>query len=203
MRTLLKVLAAIGAGLAALAAIAIYVMTKGPDLTAYETYREPKLITLPAQPMLVLERIGDPNQVGPTVFKELFSIYYEVEEVPRGAPPAPRARWSSVEVAKDQWRGLYAMPLPSTVKAVPAGAQLQTWTYGEVAQLLYEGPYAGEEPAIAQLHVFIEAQGHQISGAHEEEYLRGPGMFGRGDPSHYLTLIRYPVTKKEPLAPQM
>lgn len=204
MRTLIKALAATVAGLAVLAAIAISVMTKGPDLTAYEAYRDPKLISLPAQPMLVLEHVGDPNQVGSTVFNELFSIYYRLDEVPRGAPPAPRARWAvSPEAPKDRWRGLYAMPVSEAVKTVPAPGRLETWTYGDVAQVLYEGPYSQEQRAIENLHAFIERSGYQIAGDHEEEYLRGPGMFGPGDPAHYLTLIRYPVTKKEPLAPQM
>ena len=32
-------------------------------------------------------------------------------------------------------------------------------------------------------------------GEHEEEYLRGPGMFSKGDPEKYLTIIRYRVKK--------
>jgi hypothetical protein len=44
-----------------------------------------------------------------------------------------------------------------------------------------------------KLKSFIAAKGYQFAGPHEEEYLRGPGMFGRGDPSKYSTIIRYRV----------
>jgi effector-binding domain-containing protein len=202
MRTLIKVLGALIAVLGVLAGIAIYLLSKGPDLSGYEQYREPALVTMAPQPMLVLERSGDPNQVGATVFKELFSLYYGVDDIPRGPPPAPRARWAIAAGApKETWRGSYAMPVPKTVKAVPAPARLLTWSYGEVAQVLYEGPYSGEQATIEKLHAFIEQQGYQIAGEHEEEYLRGPTMFGRGDPAHYLTIIRYEVIKKEQTAP--
>jgi hypothetical protein len=201
MRTLIKVLGATVAAVAVLGAIAIYLLSKGPDLSAYEQYREPQLITMAPQPMLVLERSGDPNQVGSTVFKELFSLYYRLDDLPRGPPPAPRARWAIAPGApKDSWNGRYAMPMPQAVTKVPVPGLLQTWTYGEVAQVLYEGPYSGEQQTIEKLHAFIEAKGYQIAGDHEEEYLRGPGMFGRGDPAHYLTLIRYEVRPKPPQA---
>jgi hypothetical protein len=36
-----------------------------------------------------------------------------------------------------------------------------------------------------------------IVGEHEEEYVRGPGMFSRGDPEKYLTIIRYRVKKAQ------
>ncbi len=33
------------------------------------------------------------------------------------------------------------------------------------------------------------------TGEHEEEYLKGPGMFGTGGPEKYLTIIRYRLKK--------
>jgi hypothetical protein len=32
-----------------------------------------------------------------------------------------------------------------------------------------------------------------IAGAHEEEYIKGPTMTGKGDPEKYVTIIRYQV----------
>jgi len=43
---------------------------------------------------------------------------------------------------------------------------------------------------------FIEENEYKVTGAHEEEYLKGPGMFFMGNPKKYQTIIRYPVEKK-------
>ena len=37
--------------------------------------------------------------------------------------------------------------------------------------------------------------GYEVSGLHEEDYLKGPGFLFAGNPDEYLTLIRYPVSK--------
>lgn len=95
------------------------------------------------------------------------------------------------------------MPVPDTVSAVPPTSArdglevaLATWEYGEVAEILHVGPYTTEDPTVARLKSFIAERGCEIAGAHEEEYLRGPGMLFKGDPSSYLTVIRYPVRRK-------
>ena len=44
---------------------------------------------------------------------------------------------------------------------------------------------------------FAAADSYQITGIHEEEYIRGPGMLLKGDPESYITMIRYGVTKKK------
>jgi effector-binding domain-containing protein len=98
------------------------------------------------------------------------------------------------------------MPVPDSVTALPskgpeAGLEvaLATWEYGEVAEILHVGPYSAEEPTVARLKSFIAERGYEIAGAHEEEYLRGPGMLFAGDPGSYLTLIRYPVRRRAAL----
>ena len=53
-----------------------------------------------------------------------------------------------------------------------------------------------ETPTIEKLKKFIDNNGYKIIGAHEEEYLRGPGMFFKGNPNKYWTIIRYRVEKK-------
>ncbi|MFT3841364.1 MAG: hypothetical protein QM723_30520 [Myxococcaceae bacterium] len=190
MRTLIKAAGSLLAGLLLLGAIAIFAMSRPRDLTSYQAYREPQLVNLPAQQVLVLERSGDPNQIIP----ELLSIYYQLPEVEHGAPPPPRSR-----------PGLYALPVSPSVTSAPAPARLETWTYGDVAQLLYEGPRARQQQAIDTLEAFIGSKGYRASGPREDEYLRGAGLFGSGDSEHALTLIRYPVEKKEakPSASQM
>ncbi len=69
------------------------------------------------------------------------------------------------------------------------------WRYGTVAEILHVGSYATETPTIERLHQFIADQGYEIAGPHEEEYLKGPGMWGVKE-KDYLTIIRYQVRQR-------
>ena len=131
--------------------------------------------------------------------------YFQLDGVPKGGGDfqSLRARWPvGVEEDMNEWIGLYAMPVPEAVTTVPEGAssdgltvELATWEYGYMAQILHVGRY-DEEPATVQtLMNFIEAEGYEVSGLHEEDYLKGPGFLFAGNPDNYLTLIRYPVSK--------
>jgi hypothetical protein len=119
---------------------------------------------------------------------------------------APLARWPKpLETPKAEWVGLYGLPVPETLeklKEIPdmpgLTVSLTTWQYGEVAEIVHVGPYAAEAPTVEKLKAFIAASGYQIAGPHEEEYLRGPGMFGKGNPDKYYTIIRYQVKKAAP-----
>ncbi|MDP2984459.1 MAG: GyrI-like domain-containing protein [Candidatus Latescibacter sp.] len=66
-----------------------------------------------------------------------------------------------------------------------------------MAEILHIGPYDREEPAITRLTAFIKDKGYSIVGDHEEEYLKGPGMFSKGNPEKYYTIIRYRVEKAQ------
>ena len=70
--------------------------------------------------------------------------------------------------------------------------KLKTWEYGTVAQILHLGPYDQETETITRLHQFITANGYQIVGPHEEEYLSKP------DAKVIKTLIRYQIRKIGP-----
>ena len=104
-----------------------------------------------------------------------------------------------------EWKGLYAMPVPEHISEVSRGrgdrdleVTLTTWEYGQVAQILHVGGYDAEPPTVDELFGFLRSQGYEVTGLHEEEYLRGPGFLFPGNPDKYLTLIRYPVRKIEP-----
>lgn len=178
-------------------------MMRGPDLTAYESLREPRIRTMESQKMLVVELKGDPNVVGGKAFGALFKTYYQLSGVKKaGPPPAPRARWPlPLDTPKGEWIGVYGLPIPATVEALPGNAdplaKIATWDYGTVAEILHVGPYSAETPTVERLKIFITKGGYKIVGDHEEEYLRGPGMFGKGDPSKYYTIIRYRVEKAQ------
>ena len=94
------------------------------------------------------------------------------------------------------------MPVPDAVEQVPEVGRaegltvdLTTWDYGSVAQVLHVGRYDAEADTIRNLHDFVRTQGYEVTGLHEEEYLRGPGMLFKGNPDRYLTVIRYPVKR--------
>jgi len=108
------------------------------------------------------------------------------------------------ETPKNEYLGIFALPVSNEVEAIPANTdnpepkiRLVNWEYGEVAEILHIGSYEKEAPTVEKLKLFIAANGYEISGAHEEEYLKGPGMFGKGNSDEYQTILRYQVRKKE------
>ncbi len=196
----------IGAGAVLVVAVLslFFLMPKGPDLTKYEFLKQPRITTIPARKMLVVTALGDPNVVGSKAFGLLFKTYFKIEGAAKGPEQsAPRARWAGDMKVKSSWTGYYALPVPDGVTSLPAvnkepglTVELTTWEYGEVAEILYIGPYAEETPTIERLHQFIKQNGYTIIGLHEEEYVKGPGMFFKGDPQKYYTIIRYRVAKR-------
>ncbi len=164
----------------------------------------PQLTRKPSTPMLVVEARGDPRIVGGRAFGLLFQLYYTIPETPKGPQQAaPRARWPvSLDQPRASWVGLYALPVPGAVTKLPPHtapdglkATLSTWEYGDVAEVLHVGPYEEEEPTLDRLQTFARQHGYELSGDHEEEYIRGPTMAGPGDPTRYLTILRYRVRK--------
>lgn len=203
---MLKWLLWIVAALVIIVAITVYVMMKGPDLSRYEYLKEPQISEKADQRMIVVVSKGDPNVVGGKTFGLLMKAYFSLKGGSKSWQVAPRARWSfnlKNPGAKDQWIGRYALPIPADATLPPnfkvAGQGLklsiETWKYGTVAEILHIGPYGAETPTIEKLQAFIKAKGYRIIGDHEEEYLRGPGMFGPGDPNKYYTIIRYQISK--------
>ncbi|KAF0192796.1 MAG: hypothetical protein FD165_566 [Gammaproteobacteria bacterium] len=182
----------------------MFYWTRGPDVSQFEHLKDPAISPKNAQKMLVVKATGDPNVVGQDAFGLLFDIYYKIDGVPKSlTPPAPRTRWPlALDTPKEQWIGLYALPVPATTSALPAYKEkprlevaLTTWEYGEVAEVLHMGPYTTEEPTVNRLKDFVGQQRYAIVGEHEEEYIKGPGMFGKGNPDKYLTIIRYRVSR--------
>lgn len=179
-----------------LAALGLFCL-EAQDLSRYEKLKEPRITPMAHQKMLVVQSKGDPNVVGGAAFSKLFGAFFKIPGV-RMAPP--RARWESPDTTpKAEWVGLYALPLPESVTKLPPGLEgvrIETWDYGEVAEILHIGPYSQEAPTIERLHRYITAQGYEITGPHEEEYLKSPGM-GNIPPEEYQTVIRYTVRKRE------
>lgn len=207
MKKVLLVVALVVVAVAA-GALVVFGSPQGPTLEEVAHLRTPRLTTLGPQQVLQVVARGEPKVMGKRAFALLLSTYFKLEGVPRGGPgfKAPRARWpADAKAPPSTWTGHYAMPVPDSVTALPAGASdgeltaaLARWDYGEVAEVLHVGSYASETPTIEALKAFITASGYEVAGDHEEEYLRGPGMLFAGDPATYLTIIRYPVRKAAP-----
>jgi len=188
----------------------LFLMPRGPDLSQFEGLKRPRIVTMDDQNMLVVEAKGDPNVAGKKAFGLLLRTYYGMKGTPKGPKtPAPRARWPlPLSTPKTEWIGLYGMPLPESVtqlskhKTEPGlTLGLTTWEYGEVAEILHVGPYDKEEPTVGKLMEFVKEEGYEILGPHEEEYLKGPGMFSKGNPEKYYTIIRYRVRKTGAVQP--
>ena len=206
MKKLAIIVAVIGVLVVSIGVIFFFYMTQGPDLSQFEHLKDPQVSTKENQKMLVVETKGDPNIVGKKAFGMLFKLYYKIKGTPKGPGRyAPRARWQkSLDVPKSEWVGLYAMPVPENTIELPEyetepelTVSLEKWEYGEVAEILHIGPYNKEEPTIKRLLDFVNEQGYTIIGDHEEEYLKGPTMFSKGNPEEYVTIIRYRVRKSD------
>jgi hypothetical protein len=182
-------------GIVTTAVFLLNVSLGAQDFSRYEKLKDPRISKKLHQKMLVVEAKGDPAVVAKEAFTILFSNYFKL---PGAKMAAPRARWiADFAGPREDWIGLYALPLPESVTTLPEGMEgvkIEEWEYGEVAEILHIGSYSNETPTIEKLHVFITSQGYEISGPHEEEYLKGPGMVS--DPSEYWTIIRLQVRKK-------
>ena len=163
------------------------------DTRYYESLRNPQIRHgVAPEKMVVLEAKGDPESKGQAVFQRLFRIFFNIQGV-RLAPP--RVRWlTPLTGAREDWIGLYALPLPGQIAELPPGsdsARIEVWPYGDVAEILHVGPYSDEAGSISRLEQFIRDQGYEIRGHLEEEYVRGPDTVS--SPSEYWTVLRYQV----------
>ena len=169
-----------------------------------EELRNPRITERSPERMLVVEAKGDPRTIGAKAFGLLFQVYYMSPETPKGMlQSAPRARWPvAFDEPRTEWIGLYALPVPDSMMTVPQhdaspglSATLSTWEYGQTAEILHVGPYDQEAPTLTRLREYVEAEGYVLVGEHEEEYIRGPNMFGPGNPDEYVTILRYRVNE--------
>jgi hypothetical protein len=188
----------------AFAIISVLFIAQSSNTSGFDDLKEPKISNKEHRKMLVIKAKGDPNKIGEKAFGLLFQLYYSMKETPKGPiQPTPRARWPvSLDAPKSEWIGSYALPVPQTITELPQyeeqeglEASLTTWEYGEVVEILHVGPYDKEEPTMKRLMDFVKDQGYIVLGGHEEEYIKGPTMYGKGDPEKYLTIIRYHVKK--------
>jgi len=197
-----------------IAAVFFLMMVKGPDLQKYEFLKKPRITSLPET--LVLEVPFETSTEGlKNVFGFLYKTYFRIKGVSKRASAAipPMARYeNNLDFAMDEekradafknivWKGSAAIPLKPDTTTLPKlkhdklSARLSHWKYGETAEILHIGPYEEEAPTIKKIRDFIDSQGYEIAGFHEEVYLRGPGL-PWNKPENFYTIIRYPVRKR-------
>ena len=162
----------------------------------------PRLTEMPAQRMAVVYTHGEPGKVAEGALPSLFGAVYgaRAELKKRNGKAFKvgplRARWPDAnDVPRDQWTGVWGLPLPDGVDNLPqkkpeVAVKREVWEYGPVAELLHVGPYSAEGPTVARLHAFVAEQGYDIVGPHEEEYLTTPRA------KVQKTLIRLRVRRK-------
>lgn len=181
---------------------------QGVDPAAYEHLVEPRIVERADERVLEVRAIGDPDEIGSAAFGLLFQLYFSSGAATGFAPPVTRARWQEGldEIPRGEWIGRYALPVPEGVESLPehtppegVAASITTWEYGTVAEILHIGRYEAEQPTIERLEAFVEAEGYETFGGHEEEYIVGPTMAGPGNPDEYRTILTYRV-RPAPLA---
>ncbi|MBA7486430.1 hypothetical protein ES707_21989 [subsurface metagenome] len=164
--------------------------------------KEPQILEMPPQKMAVVHGKGTPDKVFselmPTLYGSVYTLKFDLKKkgLPAFKVSGLRARYPDAHlVPKEEWTHIIALPIPedttSLTQKVPGiEVNIETWDYGTVAQILYVGSYAEEGPTVERLHKFIEENGYQLAGDHEEEYLTTP------DAKNPKTIIRYQVRKK-------
>ena len=163
--------------------------------------KEPQILEMPSQKMAVILLKGDPNKViaefMPALYGSVYTLKFDLKK--KGIEfkvSGLRARWPDAHlVPKDEWTGIYGLPIPEDTTSIPKKVPdievgIEQWDYGTVAQILHIGAYTEEQPTVECLHRFIEENGYEIAGVHEEEYLTSPKA------KVQKTIIRYPIKKK-------
>ena len=144
----------------------------------------PRVVDRPPERMAVFETVGAPELVGGRAAGNLYGALAHLGL----RTGSLRARWPNAHLApKEQWIGLWALPVPDHTPDLGCGIELQTWYGHPVAELLHIGPYGTEGETIDRLREFVSDCGYVIAGPHEEEYVTMPGE----EPQR--TIIRYDI----------
>ena len=175
---------------------------RGADLDEYQDLVDPRIVNMFAENMLVIEATGNPNDLSREIFGIMAGAHIDDMMPANLTMPALRVRWESpYDLSTSDWVGHYAMPVPARMVEVPGfdeeprfEVKLETWEYGQVAEILHVGPYEQEQNTIDRLEAFIAEQGYQIVGEREEEYLRGPSVWPPSKQKY--TIIRYRVQER-------
>lgn len=169
-----------------------------PDILGYENLIEPQISTKEDQKVITYSATGDPDVIAGEGIAKLYQVYFGLKEVDKTSIVPPRGRWEFItEGDTSNLKAELALPVPDSVGLVEDDAvQVDVWEYGQVAEIIHNGPYENEATTIEKLLNFIDEKGYEPIGPQEEEYLRGPTFIGKGNPEEYVTIIRYRIQEK-------
>ena len=167
---------------------------------------DPEIIEMQACKMAVASGKGTPvkvlTELIPALYGSVYTLKFDLKK--KGLPTFKigtlRARYLDANlVDKEDWNIYVGLPVPEDTSELPQKIQsvkvnLEMWEYGDVAQILHLGAYDEETVDIERLLKFIQDEGYEVIGVHEEEYLTKP------DAKVVKTIVRYPVRKKKILS---
>ena len=172
------------------------------DYSEYDKFNEPQISYYSSQNMLVYEIEGTPNVTAGIAISELYKSFYKIknEYSLKSNPPHVRSM-PAYDIPKDKWIGKYALPRNKNVTSLLEELKdsfflrFEKWEGSDYLELLHVGKYENINLTSNKLENYISKNGYVINGFHEEIYIKGPGMFFKGNPEKYLTLIRYTIKK--------
>lgn len=152
----------------------------------------PIISDMPAQKVVSVEVVGDPNQETSKLMTPLYATAYGIRKIYKEngnvfKVEKLRGRWPQINImkSKNAWTGVYALPVPNDVTTLPTiepsknidnvKIKLEEWQYGKVAYILHIGSYTSENSTIQKLLDYISSNGMKIiENSHEEIYLSDP-----------------------------
>jgi DNA-binding transcriptional MerR regulator len=84
------------------------------------------------------------------------------------------------------------MPLKAGGKAVD-GVSVRELPAAHCVCLIHKGPYDQLGPSYAKAFKYAKEKGYTIASPTREVYMKGPGMFLKGNPKNYITEIQLPI----------
>ncbi|MFQ6058061.1 MAG: GyrI-like domain-containing protein [Anaerolineae bacterium] len=143
----------------------------------------PRIKTIPACTVAVVEGVGNPTTEVPRLVPALYKAVYASKKLHgKGFKPAGKMRgryFYHPDAPDEEKRFKLAVPIPDgtteLVQVLPevAEVKVKVWPEETMAEIIHTGPYATEAETLKILYEFIEKKGYEIVGPHEEEYLSG------------------------------
>ena len=172
------------------------------DLEDYNYLVEPVIVKEDSLKLIVITKKGDPQQITGDIFRILFKTFQTIKRKNSDIQiRSLRIRWEIKDVKNpSNCLAHYGMPVPSQIDSIPEiirnenpEVKLEKWGYGTIGKVLHIGPYKTERASILKLRKYIKDNDYSITSKIEEEFLKGPGFFTRGDPDEYYTIVRYVI----------
>jgi len=174
--------------------------SKSVEIKKLKILKEPRIVTMADQRVIEIEMKGVPADISGKAISKLIKVYFSLKGI-GNSRIVIRARWlKSFTVPQNEQEAIFAIPIPDTASRLPKNetkVKINTWEYGEVAEILHIGTYDNEMTDVERLLRFVKDSGYKIAGLHEEEYIKGPGILLKGNPNKYYTIIRYRVSKNK------